>query len=96
MDFRPVNEYLVCKQIETAAQTKGGLHIPEGSRKAPNLARIIRVPDGQDLFKKDEIVLFKEYQDQKFEWEEVKVLFIKFEHVLSIFIEDDEPKEETT
>lgn len=93
MNFKPLNDRVLVKRLETEEKTAGGLFIPDTAKEKPSRGEIIAVGPGKcddhgkrvELgVKKGDLVLFSKYAGTEIKLDGVEHLIMREDDVLAI------------
>lgn len=93
MSFKPLNDRVLIKRVDTEEKTAGGLFIPESAKEKPSKGEVIAVGSGRLLdngtrvpleVKKGDIVLFGKYAGTDIKIDGVEHLVMREEDILAV------------
>ena len=93
MSFKPLNDRVLMKRVDTEEKTAGGLFIPEFAKEKPSKGEVIAVGSGRLLdngtrvpleVKKGDIVLFGKYAGTDIKIDGVEHLVMREEDILAV------------
>ena len=96
MKIRPLENWVVIKQLEAKEKTAGGIFLPEAAKEKPMIGKIIAVGPGKTndngtvtkmSVKKGNKVLYSKYMGSEVELDGEKYIILKEADILGI-IED--------
>ena len=93
MSFKPLNDRVLVKRLDSEEKTAGGLFIPESAKEKPSQAKVVAVGSGRVLtdgkrvpleVKEGDIVLFGKYVGTELKYEGEEYLVLKEEDILAV------------
>lgn len=93
MSFRPLNDRVLVKRLDSEEKTAGGLFIPESAKEKPSQAKVIAVGSGRLLndgtrapleVKEGDIVLFGKYVGTEVKHGGEEYLVLREEDILAV------------
>lgn len=93
MSFKPLNDRVLVKRLDSEEKTAGGLFIPESAKEKPSQAKVIAVGSGRVLadgkrvpleVKEGDIVLFGKYVGTELKYEGEEYLVLREEDILAV------------
>lgn len=94
MKFRPLNDRVLLKRIESETKTAGGLFIPDSAKEKPQEAMVVAVGAGKTLengklkaldVKEGDRVFFRKYAGNDITLEGVEHVILREDEILAIF-----------
>jgi len=94
MKFRPLNDRVLLKRIESETKTAGGLFIPDSAKEKPQEALVVAVGAGKTLengklkaldVKEGDRVFFRKYAGNDITLEGVEHVILREDEILAIF-----------
>jgi chaperonin GroES len=94
MKFRPLNDRVLLKRIESETKTAGGLFIPDSAKEKPQEAVVIAVGGGKHLengkvktldVKEGDRVFFRKYAGNDISLDGVEHVIVREDEILAIF-----------
>ena len=94
MKFRPLNDRVLLKRIESETKTAGGLFIPDSAKEKPQEAMVVAVGAGKTLengklkaldVKEGDRVFFRKYAGNDITLEGVDHVILREDEILAIF-----------
>ena len=94
MKFRPLNDRVLLKRIESEPKTAGGLFIPDSAKEKPQEALVVAVGAGKTLengklkaldVKEGDRVFFRKYAGNDITLEGVDHVILREDEILAIF-----------
>ncbi len=92
MNFKPLGDRILVKQLAAEEKTKGGIILPETAKEKPHKAEVIAVGEGKKVgdklqpvsLKAGDKVLYSKYAGTEVVIDQTEYLIIKEEDVLGI------------
>jgi len=93
MAFRPLNDRILVKRINTEETTKGGLFIPDNAKEKPMQGKVVATGEGKCLdngtvraleVKKDQTIFFRKYAGTEVTISGEEHLILREDEVLAI------------
>lgn len=90
MKLRPMNEYVVIRQVDAEAKSTGGLFLPESAKEAPTEGIVEAIAeDATDEIVVGDRVIYKKYSGSKVEIGGRELILIKAQDLLAKYVEAD-------
>lgn len=93
MSFKPLNDRVLVKRLESEQKTAGGLYIPDTAKEKPSRGEIVsagagkRAEDGKLIpmcVKKGDLVLFNKYAGTEVKLDGIEHLVMREDDILGI------------
>lgn len=93
MSFKPLNDRVLVKRVDSDEKTAGGLFIPETAKEKPSRGEIIAIGSGKLLdngtraaleVKVGDVVLFGKYAGNEIKLDGIEHLVLREEDILAI------------
>ena len=94
MKFRPLNDRVLLKRIESETKTAGGLFIPDSAKEKPQEALVVAVGAGKTLengkvkaldVKEGDRVFFRKYAGNDISLDGAEHIIVREDEILAIF-----------
>lgn len=94
MKFRPLNDRVLLKRIESETKTAGGLFIPDSAKEKPQEAVVVAVGAGKTLengkvkaldVKEGDRVFFRKYAGNDISLDGAEHIIVREDEILAIF-----------
>ncbi len=94
MKFRPLNDRVLLKRIESETKTAGGLFIPDSAKEKPQEALVVAVGAGKTLengkvkaldVKEGDRVFFRKYAGNDITLDGTEHIIVREDEILAIF-----------
>ncbi|MCC7074721.1 MAG: co-chaperone GroES [Deltaproteobacteria bacterium] len=94
MKFRPLNDRVLIKRVESETKTAGGLIIPDSAKEKPQEGEVIAVGEGRHLengkiraleVKKGDRICFRKYAGSEVTIEGVEHIILREEEILGVY-----------
>ncbi|MBI1947719.1 MAG: co-chaperone GroES [Deltaproteobacteria bacterium] len=94
MKFRPLNDRVLIKRLESETKTAGGLFIPETAKEKPQEGEVIAVGEGRHLengkirpleVKKGDRIFFRKYAGNEVTIDGTEHVILREEEILGVF-----------
>lgn len=93
MKFRPLNDRILIKRLDSEEKTKGGIFIPDSAKEKPMQGLVVAVGTGKTLengtvrpleVKEGQTVFFRKYSGTEVTLEGVEHLILREDEVLAV------------
>ena len=90
MNIQPLGDYILLRQVEAVAMTKGGLYLPDTAKEAPEEGVVVAMAaDAPDDVAIGDKVIYKKYAGQEMTVEGEKLRLIPAGDLLAKYVEAD-------
>jgi len=95
MKFRPLNDRVLIKRIESEQMTAGGLFIPDNAKEKPQEGMVVAVGEGKHLengkvkaldVKEGDKVFFRKYAGNELVLEGSEHVVLREDEILAVFV----------
>ena len=95
MKFRPLNDRVLIKRIESESKTAGGLFIPDNAKEKPQEGQVLAVGEGRHLengkvrpceVKVGDKIFFRKYAGNEVTIDGVEHTILREDEILAVFV----------